>query len=239
MAEMHNEHGQSIGDTVTWSMRNPPERISLVGRYCRLEPLDSERHAEALFGVLNAEAAAANWTYLAHEPPREFAAYSARLADLQLSRDPLHFAITDADGRAIGTASYLRIDPGNGSIEVGHLNFSAQLQRTPAATEAMFLLMQYAFDKLAYRRYEWKCDSLNAPSRAAASRLGFRFEGVFRQALVYKGRNRDTAWYSIIDREWPALKAAFERWLAPTNFDADGRQRETLGALKAACVIDA
>ncbi len=238
MATMHNEYGQPIGAAVAWSVRNPPARIRLVGRYCRIEPLDSKRHAEALFSVLNAEAAAANWTYLAHEPPREFAAYSTWLADLQLSQDPLYFAITDVDGRAIGTASYLRIDPDNGSIEVGHLNFSARLQCTPAATEAMFLLMQYAFGTLAFRRYEWKCDSLNALSRSAALRLGFRFEGVFRQALVYKGRNRDTAWFSVIDREWPALKVAFERWLAPANFDADGRQHETLGALKTACVID-
>ena len=131
-------------------------------------------------------------------------------------------------GRAVGVASYLRIDPAAGAIEVGHINFSPRLQRTRAATESMYLMMKRVFDELGYRRYEWKCDSLNAPSRAAALRLGFQFEGVFRQALVYKGRNRDTAWFSILDREWPALAAAFERWLDPANFDEAGRQRERL-----------
>ena len=137
----------------------------------------------------------------------------------------------------MGVASYLRIAPGAGSIEVGHINFSPLLQRTPAATEAMYLMMRHAFE-LGYRRYEWKCDALNAPSRAAAERLGLSFEGVFRQALVYKGRNRDSAWYAAIDKEWPALKSAFERWLAPENFDASGRQRKKLAELQAAKIDD-
>ena len=145
--------------------------------------------------------------------------------------DPLFYAIIDAaTEEAVGVASYLRIDPRNGSIEVGHLGYSLLLQRTPAATEAMYLMMERVF-RLGYRRYEWKCHALNAPSRAAAQRLGYSFEGVFRQAAVVKGRNRDTAWYSVIDKEWPMLEAAFLRWLHPTNFDEQGRQRARLSAL--------
>ncbi len=143
--------------------------------------------------------------------------------------DPLFHAIVDSkSGSAVGVAAYMRIDAANGVIEVGHLNFSPRLQATTAATEAMYLMMRRAFDELGYRRYEWKCDSLNEASRRAASRLGFRFEGVFRQAVVYKGRNRDTAWYSVLDSEWPALKAGFERWLSPDNFDENGCQRRKL-----------
>lgn len=146
-------------------------------------------------------------------------------------RDPLFFAIVDStSGEAIGVASYLRISPSSGSIEVGHLNFSPKLQRTPAATEAMFLMMRHAFE-LGYRRYEWKCDSLNDPSRQAALRLGLSFEGIFRQATVRKGRNRDTAWYAAIDKEWPALCTAFDRWLSPSNFDEQGHQRVSLSSL--------
>jgi len=170
------------------------------------------------------------WTYLFSGPFATEAAYHQWLAAREHSEDPLFFAVVDgATGRATGLASYLRIDPPHGVIEVGHIAFSPPLQRTPAATEAMHLMMKNVFD-LGYRRYEWKCDSLNAPSRRAAERLGFRFEGIFRQAVVYKGRNRDTAWYSIIDAEWPALKTAFERWLDPANFDAGGRQQSSLTA---------
>jgi RimJ/RimL family protein N-acetyltransferase len=148
-----------------------------------------------------------------------------------LGEDPLFHAILDRDGRAGGIASYLRIDPGNGVIETGHIAYAPALQRTPAATEAMYLMMARVFDELGYRRYEWKCDALNAPSRTAAERLGFRFEGIFRQAVITKGRNRDTAWYAVIDKDWPALKRAFQRWLDPSNFDASGRQRERLSDL--------
>jgi len=146
--------------------------------------------------------------------------------------DPLFHAIVDSkSGKAVGVAAYMRIDRDNGVIEVGHLNFSPRLQATTAATEAMYLMMRRAFDELGYRRYEWKCDSLNEGSRRAAVRLGFVFEGIFRQAVVYKGRNRDTAWYSVLDSEWPALRAGFERWLSPDNFDEAGRQRRTLADL--------
>jgi len=149
--------------------------------------------------------------------------------------DPLFHTIVDlATGKAVGVATFMRIDRASGVIEVGNINYSPLLQRTPAATEAMFLMMRRVFEELGYRRYEWKCDSLNAPSRAAALRLGFQFEGIFRQAVVYKGRNRDTAWFSIIDSEWPSLKRAYEQWLGPENFDAEGRQKRKLAELIAA-----
>jgi RimJ/RimL family protein N-acetyltransferase len=203
----------------------------MEGRFCRVEPLDPDRHAADLFAA-NAEAPDDSlWTYLPYGPYRSLDEYRAWVEPAGRGEDPLFHAILDRrSGRAVGVASYMRIDPAFGVIEVGGINYSPLLQRTPAATEAMYLMMRRAFE-LGYRRYEWKCDSLNAPSRAAAQRLGFRYEGLFRQATIYKGRNRDTTWFSIIDREWPALRAAFERWLDPANFDATGRQQESLSAL--------
>jgi RimJ/RimL family protein N-acetyltransferase len=226
-----NEADQPIGAPVPgWTTRPRPPRTPLIGRYCRVEPLDVARHAGDLFEANADDASGRNWTYLSIEAPPTPDAYRAWLTQMTAGDDPLFHAIIDgASGRATGVASYLRIDPPQGVIEVGHINFSPRLQRTRAATEAMFLMMRRVFDELGYRRYEWKCDSLNAPSRAAARRLGFTFEGVFRQALVYKGRNRDTAWFSIVDGEWPALKATFEQWLDPANFDAAGRQVHRLG----------
>ncbi len=201
------------------------------GRYCRIEPLDLARHARDLYDAYSHDRDGHNWTYLPYGPFATFDAYSAWVAHAVTPDDPLFHAIVDLpSGRAVGVASYLRIDPDAGSIEVGGLSFSPLLQRTPAATEAMYLMMQRAF-ALGYRRYEWKCDALNAPSRAAAQRLGLSYEGIFRQARVSKGRNRDTAWYATIDREWPALDRAFRQWLAPENFDADGRQRVRLSEL--------
>ena len=173
-----------------------------------------------------------NWTYLPHGPYARFEDYLGYLERAAASDDPLiHCVIERSNGRAAGVASYMRIDAAAGVIEVGGINYSPLLQRTPAATEAMYLMMRRVFDELGYRRYEWKCDALNAPSRAAALRLGFQYEGMFRQATVYKGRNRDTCWFSILDREWPALKEAFERWLDPGNFDAAGRQHQSLSGL--------
>lgn len=171
------------------------------------------------------------WTYLSYGPFDSFGSYRAWMESSCLGSDPLFFAIVErATRRAVGTAAYVRIDPRSGSIEVGHLAYSPLLQRTPAATEAMYLMMERAF-ALGYRRYEWKCNALNAASRAAAQRLGLSFEGVFRQAAVFKGRNRDTAWYAAIDGEWPALRDAFSRWLGPGNFDEQGRQKIRLSAL--------
>jgi RimJ/RimL family protein N-acetyltransferase len=205
----------------------------MTGRLCSVEPLVPERHGPELFAANALDPTGRAWTYLPYGPFASLEEYLSWMRPTCLGDEPLFQAVVEAaDGRAVGVASYLRITPASGSIEVGHINFSPRLQRTPAATEAMYLMMQRAFD-LGYRRYARKCDALNARSRAAAQRLGFSFEGVFRQATVYKGRNRDTAWYAIIDREWPALHAAFRQWLDPTNVDADGRQRVRLSTLTA------
>lgn len=203
------------------------------GRFCTLEPLDPTRHGAELHQAFSLDGEGRIWTYLAYGPIADFETFRAWLQADCLGDDPLFFTIVDkGSGKAVGMASYLRIAPANGSIEVGHINYAPPLQRTPAATEAMYLMMKRAFD-LGYRRYEWKCDALNAKSRAAAERLGFTFEGIFRQATVYKGRNRDTAWYAVIDKDWPVLAAAFERWLDPANFDDAGRQRIRLSGLTA------
>ena len=203
----------------------------MEGRYCRLEPLDPDRHAAPLFAANAADLQGRDWTYLRYGPFPTLSSYRDWMSTYCLGDDPLFFAIVDrADGQPAGVASYLAIVPGNGSIEVGHLHYSPRLQRCPAATEAMYLLMKRAFE-LGYRRYEWKCDALNAASRAAAERLGFSYEGIFRQATVYKDRNRDTAWYAAIDSEWPALREAFLAWLDPSNFDEHGQQRTRLADL--------
>ena len=202
----------------------------MMGRLCRVESLDAATHAAALHEAYAADRDGRNWTYLPYGPFDSATEYTTWVESMQSRDDPLFHAIVDlATQRPVGVASYLRIDPAMGTIEVGHLSYASALQRTPSATEAMYLMMRRAFDELGYRRYEWKCDSLNAPSVAAARRLGFRFEGTFRQAIVTKSRNRDTAWLSIIDAEWPALRSAFERWLDPSNFDAAGAQRRRLG----------
>ncbi|WP_439817909.1 GNAT family N-acetyltransferase [Zavarzinia sp. CC-PAN008] len=203
----------------------------MTGRFCTLEPLDPARHAADLFAANARDGEGRNWTYLPYGPFADLGDYRAWMERTCLGDDPLFHAIIDhATDKAVGVASYLRIEPAVGVIEVGHINYSPLLQRTPAATEAMVLMMARVFDELGYRRYEWKCDALNAPSRRAAARLGFRYEGLFRQATLYKGRNRDTAWFSIIDSEWPAIRAAFQAWLDAANFDADGRQRTALAA---------
>jgi RimJ/RimL family protein N-acetyltransferase len=227
-----NHLGQCIGVPLPdWVPPPLPPREPMTGRFCRLEPLDPDRHAAALFEADAADADSRSWTYLAYGPFSTLASYRAWLSANCLGDDPLFFAIIDtADGRPAGVASYLRIAPAAGSIEVGHLHYSPRLQRHPAATEAMYLMMRWAFES-GYRRYEWKCDAQNAASRAAAQRLGLSFEGVFRQATVYKGRNRDTAWYAAIDSEWPALRQAFQAWLDPRNFDEGGRQRTRLSDL--------
>ena len=233
-----NALGQPIGeDVVGWSRPVPPPRMPMAGRWCRVEPLDTARHGAELFDAVSADRDGRNWTYLAYGPFASCDEYLGWMRTACAGEDPLFHAIVDiASGKAVGVASYLRIDPAGGCIEVGHIHYAPALQRTPAATEAMYLMMQRVF-ALGYRRYEWKCDSLNAPSRAAAQRLGFSYEGIFRQATMYKGRNRDTAWYATIDREWPALEAAYARWLAPANFDAQGRQRQSLSALTAPILV--
>lgn len=225
--------GQPIGYPVPgWRARPRPPRTPLEGRLSRLEPLDPDRHAADLHAGNCQAGDPRDWTYLSYGPFETLDAYRAWADQATGNDDPLFYTIVDRpSGRAVGVASLMRIDPVNGVIEVGHIKYAPALRRTTTATEAMYLLMRRVFDELGYRRYEWKCDALNAPSRAAATRLGFVFEGIFRQAVVYKGRNRDTAWFSIIDREWPALKLASEQWLARENFDAQGRQRRRLGDL--------
>jgi len=232
MSQPLNHLGQPIGWPVRdWVPPPPPPRAPMRGHFCCVEPLDADHHAAELHAANQADAEGRMWTYLAYGPFASLEAYRAWVEPMSASADPLCYAIVDgASGRALGVASYLRIAPDAGSIEIGHLAFAPALQRSPVATEALFLLMERAFT-LGYRRLEWKCDALNEPSRAAARRLGFSFEGIFRQATVYKGRNRDTAWYSVVDGEWPALQAAFRRWLDPANFDQHGRQRLRLSAL--------
>jgi RimJ/RimL family protein N-acetyltransferase len=231
-----NDLGQPIGLPVEgWTPRRRPPLTAMTGRFCRVEPLDPERHARDLFAANSLDREGRMWTYLPWGPYAGFDDYFAALkAGLRREDFITHAVIETAGGRATGVASYLNINPAAGSIEVGGITYSPALQRTPAATEAMYLMMRWVFDELQYRRYEWKCNALNAPSRAAAARYGFRYEGLFRQADVVKGRNRDTAWFSIIDSEWPAIKAAFERWLDPGNFDAAGRQRISLSSLTGA-----
>lgn len=227
-----NDLGQAVGTPLPeWKVPIHPQGVVLEGRLVRLEPLLAERHAVSLHAANLLAADGRNWTYLPYGPFASLGAYRSWMASTCRGRDPLFYAIVDlAVGEALGVASYLRIAPASGSIEVGHIKLSPQLQHTPVATEAMFLMMKHAFE-LGYRRYEWKCDALNAPSRAAAQRLGLSFEGIFRQATVVKGRNRDTAWYAAIDMEWPALAAVFSRWLDPANFDPAGRQRLRLSAM--------
>jgi RimJ/RimL family protein N-acetyltransferase len=229
MTYTFNHLDQPIGASLAgWTAPPSPPREPMDGRHCRLEVLDPERHASLLFTAFAEDREGKNWTYLPYGPFATSESYRTWLEAYCLGDDPLFFAICrKPHGTPQGVASYLRITPTSGSIEVGHILYAPALQRTPAATEAMYLMMKRAFD-LGYRRYEWKCDALNAASRTAAQRFGFSFEGIFRQATVYKGRNRDTAWYAVIDTEWPKLKQAFETWLDPTNFDIDGKQRTRL-----------
>ena len=204
-----------------------PERTVLHGRFVRLEPLDAARHAPALWR--NVQGDQRVWDYLFDGPPPDLPSLMADLARKAASDDPLFWTIVDrVSGEAQGYATLMRVEPVHRVIEVGNILFTPALQRRPGATEAMSLLAGHVFDELGYRRYEWKCNALNAPSRAAALRLGFTFEGVFRQHMIVKGRNRDTAWYSMLDTEWPNVKRGFAAWLAPDNFDAEGRQRRSL-----------
>ena len=227
-----NALGQPIGPALDgWTAPPRPSVTALDGTWTRLERLDPDRHARALFAANALDTDGPNWTYLPVGPFAAFDDYDRWLRSVAAADDPYFFAILDrATAAPVGVASYLRIDPNAGSIEVGHINYSPRAQRTSMASEAMFLMMRHAF-ALGYRRYEWKCDALNAPSRVAAERLGFTFEGLFRQATIYKGRSRDTAWYSILDHEFPALERAYLAWLAPANRDAEGRQLRRLADL--------
>lgn len=221
--------GQPVPD---WSPATVPDKTFLSGHYCRLEPL-TRAHGKDLLDAFRADDDGVIWDYLPYGPFDNLPAFEAFLEDSCLAADPFFYAIIDTgSGRPVGMASYLRITPAHGVIEVGHINFAPALQRTPAATEAMYLMMRQVFDMWGYRRYEWKCNDLNTRSKQAAHRLGFSFEGVFRQAAVVRGRNRDTAWFSVLDSEWPAVKSGFERWLDPANFNEAGGQRQGLMQLR-------
>ena len=222
-----NEFGQPVGEDVDWAPGVRLEPVTLTGRTCRLEPL-SEAHLDGLYGALCVASPPQVWTYITSGPFADRDAFRSYVDHLTALPATIPLAILLADGTPVGIAAYLRIDHTNGTAEVGYITFGAAIQRTTAATEAMYLMAAHAFDVVGVRRYEWKCDSLNQPSMRAAARLGFTFEGVFRHALVYKGRNRDTAWFAITDDEWPALRARFERWLDPANFDELGHQRAPL-----------
>jgi RimJ/RimL family protein N-acetyltransferase len=230
-----NQFGQPIGEALPdWTPRPRPPRTPMEGRLTRVEPLDPARHERSLFAAYADDPNGKVWTYMIWGPFADQPGLRTWLDERAEIDDPLMFAIVDKrDGAALGVASFMRIDPKAGVIEVGGIAFAPRLQRSAIATEAMYLMMRRAFDELGYRRYEWKCDALNEPSRIAARRLGFRYEGTFRQATVYKGRNRDTAWFSMADDEWPAVRRALETWLAPGNFDVDGRQRTSLSQLTA------
>lgn len=233
MSTRINPLGQPIGPAVPdWTPRQRPPRTPMEGRTVRLERLDPARHGDDLWTAFGADESGRMWTYLPVGPYPDREAFDSAIAANAKSEDPQFHAVINLEtGRAVGFCTYLRIDPANGVIEVGFITFSPLMQRTTGSTEAMYLMMARVFDELGYRRYEWKCDALNAPSKAAAARLGFTYEGLFRQAVIYKGRNRDTAWFSILDGEWPAIKAAFKAWLEPANFDEEGRQKLSLAAL--------
>lgn len=226
-----NELGQPVGFAVeNWQARFWPPRSNNEGTGCRLEPYDPDKHNPDLFEAFARDSSHANWTYLPYGPFDDFEAFDSWSRSACQDDDPLFHSVIDLSiGKAIGMASYLRITPAAGVIEVGHIHFSPRLQRTTLSTEAMFLMMKRVFDELGYRRYEWKCDALNAPSCKAAKRLGFSYEGIFRQATMYKNRNRDTAWFAIIDQDWPRIKNAFEQWLDSSNYDDQGIQRKSLG----------
>ncbi|HGN1705442.1 TPA: GNAT family N-acetyltransferase [Providencia rettgeri] len=229
---IYNEFGQPVGRAIPdWSPRPLPQRIQLSGHYCRIEPL-SLSHAENLFSAYSQSLDTRNWTWLADEAPHNLSEYQKWVAKVSEKNDPLFFAILDNQkNTAIGVFSLMRIDANNGVIEVGHVHFSPLLSGTVMSTEAHWLLMKYIFETLGYRRYEWKCNSLNARSHRAALRLGFQYEGRFRNALVTKGRNRDTDWFSIIDNEWPDINNAFIAWLSPLNH-INGEQIKSLAQIR-------
>jgi RimJ/RimL family protein N-acetyltransferase len=213
-----------------WRPIRLPRPAPLHGRHVMLEPLDAELHTADLWTAVQDHDEV--WTYLADGPYASEADLRRAIEEKHAGSAAIFFAIlTKASGCAEGYASYMRMDPANGVIEVGNIMLAPSLQRTIAATEAMYLMARHIFEDLGYRRYEWKCNANNAPSRRAALRLGFTYEGIFRQHMVIKGQNRDTAWFSMLDSEWPARKAAFEAWLDPANFDAAGKQRKNLGQL--------
>jgi RimJ/RimL family protein N-acetyltransferase len=225
---------QRVGELVDTTPAKRPQREPLVGRYVDVLPLDARLHGDDLYLAATCPNTETLWTYLSSGPWRDRTSFDTWLVDQQASSDRFAHALIDkASGKALGMANYLRMDRENRTIEIGGIWYAPALQRTRAATEAMYLLARNAFETLGYRRYEWKCNTFNEPSRRAALRLGFTYEGLFRQHMISRGRNRDTAWFSLLDHEWPLRKRAFERWLDPKNFDANGQQRASLSAIAA------
>ena len=225
-----NEYGQIIGESVVGHTSGKLPAIDfLEGRYARIEALSVEKHAEDLLAVYGPDTPREMWTYLFQEPVADMEELVNLLNQMLARKDRFFYAILDREtGKALGTFSLMRIDQANRTIEVGAVTFSPALKQTRMGTEAHYLLARYVFEELNYRRYEWKCDALNLPSRKAAERLGFVYEGTFRQAVIYKGRTRDTDWLSMIDKDWPQVKARLETWLAPKNFDKNGQQIKSL-----------
>ena len=225
MSDIFNQFHQPIGMSLSdWRGAPFPEAQQITGRYCQLERINAARHAKGLYEAYCEASDFRDWTYLPVGPFETFDAFFVYLKKIEEQTDPMHFAVIDlASMKPVGTVALMRIDPSNGVIEVGHISYSPLMKRTRASTEVMSLVLKYVFEDLGYRRFEWKCDALNAPSREAAERFGFSFEGIFRQAIVTRGRNRDTAWYSIIDGEYPTLRPAYDMWLDEGNFDNQGR----------------
>lgn len=221
--------GRPVGLPVDATPASLPGPVRLDGTYGRIEKLEAARHGADLWQAVQGDDAL--WPYMSYGPFADEAAFMAWLDERPKLADPYSYAVVDKNDRAVGIATLMEIRPAMRVIEVGHIVYSNSLQRTALATEAQYLLARYVFETLGYRRYEWKCNALNAPSRRAAERFGFTFEGIFRQHMIVKGRNRDTAWFSMLDGEWPARKTAFEHWLSPRNFDAEGRQLQSLTAL--------
>jgi RimJ/RimL family protein N-acetyltransferase len=221
-------------DLSAWTPRKPPQKTVLEGRYVRLEPLSAARHGEGLFAASATADGEERFRWLGEGAPATFEAFGPWLEKVEASADPLWFTVIDkASGRIAGRQTFMRTDTANGVTEIGNILWNPPVARKPAATEALYLFARHAFDDLGYRRFEWKCNDRNGPSKRAALRFGFTFEGVFRQHMIIKGENRDTAWFSMIDAEWPGMRAAFEAWLDPANFDAGGSQRRRLEDIRA------
>jgi RimJ/RimL family protein N-acetyltransferase len=226
MPDAQPDTGQPVGFRVDPQPAALPQAVTLRGRYGSVERLDAARHRADLWDAVAGHRHI--WTYMRYGPFSDAAVFSDWLISREETRDPFYYAIVTPSGRALGLAALMRIEPDMRVIEVGNIVLSPALQRTPLATEAQYLLARHVFETLRFRRYEWKCNALNAPSRRAALRFGFSFEGIFRDHMIIKGRSRDTAWFAMLETEWPARKAAFERWLAPENFNADGTQKKKL-----------
>jgi RimJ/RimL family protein N-acetyltransferase len=233
MSLSNSAHGLPLGETVNTLPATRPRRTTKSGRYVTLTPLSASRHSNQLWDETSGKNNEDLWAYMAEGPFPDQASFDSYLFRKSSEEDPLYFAILNSQKVAVGQLSLMRVEPVHRCIEVGNIMFGSSLQKTPGGTEAIYLIAEYAFDDLGYRRLEWKCNALNEPSRRAALRYGFTFEGIFRKHMIVKGRNRDTAWFSMLDTEWRIRRLAFDYWLNPNNFDSEGRQRQTLAQIGA------